>query len=88
MLACGIGYGMLISAIPAVIRQSGGAAPFPTLFGIVFTAWGMAGLCGPALAGLVFDLTASYDTAILLAFASAAGGALLTLLLPKAPRAA
>ncbi|MDE0787334.1 MAG: hypothetical protein OSB06_01525, partial [SAR324 cluster bacterium] len=40
------------------------------IYGRVFTAWGLAGLVGPWLAGLLYDVTGDYTLALLVAAAS------------------
>jgi MFS transporter, OFA family, oxalate/formate antiporter len=83
MLVCGLCYGTLISVVPAFIRMRCGEAGYSSVFGIVFTAWGMAGLCGPLAAGAIFDASGDYRNAILLALVMAGMGCSLSLLLPK-----
>ncbi|MFN4143338.1 MFS transporter [Aestuariivirga sp.] len=63
----GFCYGMLISAVPAVIRRRWGANGFAGAYGKVFTAWGLAGLAGPVSAGYLFDVTAHYNFALAVA---------------------
>lgn len=67
---CGLAYGALIAIVPVVIRARFGAAAFSRVFGIVFTAWGAAGLAGPVLAGGLHDLQGDYRLAIALAAAA------------------
>ena len=68
MMACfavvGFAYGGIIAAYPAVIAKTYGAMDSPRIYGRVFTAWGTAGLCGPWLAGRMFDLTGNYQFAL------------------------
>lgn len=63
----GLCYGVLISAIPAEVRRMSGAAGFATSYGRVFSAWGIAGITGPVMAGALYDLTHSYRAALLAA---------------------
>ncbi len=63
----GIGYGTMAGAYPVIISQLYGVANFSKIYGRVFTAWGLAGLGGPALGGLLFDRSGDYVMAILLA---------------------
>lgn len=63
----GFAYGGTIAAYPAVIAKRAGAQGSAALYGRVFTAWGAAGLAGPWLAGVLYDVSASYQTALLLA---------------------
>ncbi len=67
----GIGYGTMAGAYPVVISQLYGVANVSKIYGRVFTAWGLAGLGGPALGGLLFDWSGDYVMAILLAAAAA-----------------
>ena len=72
LCACGMAYGALISAIPLVLRLRFGAARFNKTFGLVFTAWGSAGLLGPVAAGVLFDQTGGYRLGLALAAGAAA----------------
>ncbi|NBX05079.1 MAG: MFS transporter, partial [Betaproteobacteria bacterium] len=72
LCACGMAYGALISAIPLVLRLRFGVAQFNKTFGLVFTAWGSAGLLGPVAAGLLFDQTGGYQLGLALAAVAAA----------------
>lgn len=74
---CGFAYGWLIAAIPVVIRQSLGPAAFARAFGRVFTAWGVAGLVAPSLAGLLYDWSGNYRAAIFMALGAALAGLML-----------
>ena len=64
-----LGYGIMASAIPVMVQRQFGAANFSRIFSIIFTAWGLAGLASPWLAGVLFDISGSFSIAILLAFA-------------------
>lgn len=72
LCACGMAYGALISAIPLVLRLCFGVAGFNKAFGLVFTAWGSAGLLGPFAAGVLYDQTGGYRLGLALAAGSAA----------------
>lgn len=69
---CGLAYGALIAVIPLVLRARFGVARFNKTFGLVFTAWGSAGLLGPFVGGMLYDQTGSYSSALALAAGSAA----------------
>lgn len=60
----GLCYGILISAIPAVIESIWGGKAFAQVYGRVFTAWGFAGLAGPLTGGYLFDATSDYGVAL------------------------
>lgn len=62
-----LGYGIMASAIPIMVQRQFGAANFPRYFSLAFTAWGLAGLTAPWLAGVLFDMSGSFFSAIQLA---------------------
>ncbi|MEO1494685.1 MAG: hypothetical protein AAFV19_21270 [Pseudomonadota bacterium] len=76
-------YGAIIAVYPAAIAKVFGIEDSAAIYGRVFIAWGAAGLAAPWLAGLLFDQTGGYASAIgiavLLSFASTA----LVLRLPR-----
>jgi len=78
---CGVCYGMVISAIPVLVRRRSGPQQFARVFGYVFTSWGVAGLAGPLVAGKLHDLGGSYDLPLALAAIAAGTAAVLSLLL-------
>lgn len=77
----GFSYGAVIAVYPVVISDYFGEQG-ARAYGLVFTAWGFAGLAGPWLAGLVYDWRSAYDLALSLA----AGCALLSAMLAAALR--
>ena len=71
MCVIGFAYGAIISVYPAAIsRYVGGGAAAKT-YGRVFTAWGVAGLLAPWLAGRLFDADGNYSIALWIAAALA-----------------
>lgn len=60
----GLIYGAVISAYPAAIARRFGVAAGVPVYGKVFTAWAVAGICGPMLAGVLFDATESFRLAL------------------------
>ena len=80
----GLAYGGLIAVIPVIVLTSAGADGFGYAFGRIFSAWGLAGLMGPPLAGWMFDLSESYANALMLAVALALIALITTIfLLPR-----
>lgn len=63
----GFGYGALIATYPASIAKMFGPANSARVYGRVFSAWGVAGLLAPWLAGMLFDLTGQYTEALQIA---------------------
>jgi len=75
------GYGAVASTIPVLVDDLYGKARFSKLYSIVFTAWGVAGLLSPWLAGAIYDRTGDFRVALLLALLATIGSflALVTL---------
>ena len=66
----GFGYGSVAGSFPAIVSKIYGAANVSVAFGRIFTAWGVAGLSGPLVGGLLFDWSGSYDLSIAAALGS------------------
>ncbi len=71
--ALGFAYGGTIAAYPAAIAKLFGMHSSARIYGRVFTAWGAAGLLGPWLAGVLFDVSGDYRIALLVAAAIGLG---------------
>jgi MFS family permease len=69
--ALGLGYGLRISLMPAVLIELFGVQHLGAILGIFFTASGVSAILGPPLAGFIVDATGNYQWGI--AFALAAG---------------
>ena len=70
-VALGLGYGLRIALMPAVLIELFGVQNLGKILGIFFTASGISAVLGPLLAGFIVDATGSYQWGI--AFALAAG---------------
>lgn len=82
LLLCGIAYGALIAVVPIIVRNLHGDAAFKAVFGRMFSAWGMAGLLAPAVAGSMYDATGNYTSALKAAIALTGLACVLTLVKP------
>jgi OFA family oxalate/formate antiporter-like MFS transporter len=60
----GLGYGCIAGCLPAIVARNYGVRRLATIYGRLFTAWGVAGLVGPYLGGLSYDSDGNYSTAI------------------------
>lgn len=76
----GFSYGAIIVVYPAAVTTLFGAKEAARVYGIVFTAWGLAGLGAPWLAGFLYDSSGTYQAALavailtgLISFAAAFG---------------
>lgn len=67
----GFAYGGTIAAYPAVIAKRFPGDAGPRIYGRVFTAWGAAGLFAPWAAGMLFDQSQDYTSALWVAMATA-----------------
>lgn len=63
----GIAYGALLGIFPALTYDYFGLKNSGINYGLVFTAFGAAGLIGPLTAGKIVDITGSYNYAYLAA---------------------
>lgn len=61
----GLSYGALFSLFPSATADFYGMKNLGVNYGLVFTAWGLAGIIGPLLAGWVVDTTGSYQISYL-----------------------
>jgi len=76
----GTAYGSIASGMPTIIATYYGGNRMAWIYGRVFTAWGLAGVLGPIVAGAVFDQHGDYKQIIVgamtIAFAAGISGAL------------
>lgn len=79
----GLSYGLLSGAYPAALGFYYGVHNYGRMLGRLITAWGVAGLLAPWLAGAVFDATGGYRPAVMLACAAAVVAFLVSIALPR-----
>ena len=87
----GLSYGLQTGAYPSALAIYYGAENFGRMLGRLITAWGIAGLSAPIIAGAMFDASGSYTLAVGLAAAAAALALIISTRLPGravAPEAA
>ena len=61
-------YGALIAIYPTLVNHIFGPDYSAWAYGRIFTAWGIAGLVSPSLAGWLFDQYNNYNSSLLFAF--------------------
>lgn len=83
----GFGTGGELDVVPYLLSRYFGIRSLSTLFGIVWSGWGLAGAIGPTLLGRAFDTTGSYEGMLTRLGVLTYGAALLAWSLP-APAAA
>jgi len=59
----GFNYGSCLSLFPATAADNWGTKNLGLNYGILFTAWGVGGVFGPNLAGMIADASGTYTTA-------------------------
>jgi len=82
----GFSYGALVALYPVAVSGYFGPRLAGKTYGRIFTAWGLAGLGGPWMAGAVYDWTGRYDTAVSIAGAAALGSLAMAGLLLRRPQ--
>jgi OFA family oxalate/formate antiporter-like MFS transporter len=63
----GFNYGANLSVFPSATKDYFGLKNFGVNYGFVFTAWGVGGILGPMLSGLIFDSYKNFNNAYLIA---------------------
>jgi MFS family permease len=66
----GLGYGVRIALMPAVLIDLFGVQNLGAILGIFFTASGVSAVLGPLTAGFIVDATGSYQAGIVFALAA------------------
>ena len=82
----GLSYGAASAVYPACLSLYFGAESFGRYFGPLLSAWGVAGLTAPWLAGVIFDRTGGYTLAFLIGGACALAGIVVALRIPPLKR--
>lgn len=83
----GFTFGGMLTLFPATTVDYFGIKNFGINYGMVITAWGIGGVFGPLLGGIVRDLTGTYALSYVVSGVLSAAGAVLTLF-TKAPATA
>jgi OFA family oxalate/formate antiporter-like MFS transporter len=63
----GIAYGAVFSLFPTTTAEYFGMRNLGVNYGMIFTGWGVAGVVGPMLGGMVADKTGSYNNGYIVA---------------------
>lgn len=71
----GVGFGACLVLYAAAVARAYGPDAVGRVYPLVSLSYGAGGIVGPVVAGRIFDVTASYTPALILAAALAAGGA-------------
>ena len=73
----GLCHGTILTLMPAATADRYGVKHLGVNYGFVFTAFGVAGVCGPLPGGKLRDLTGSHATAYTISAVMLLGGAVL-----------
>jgi sugar phosphate permease len=88
-LLIGFGAGGELDAVPYLVSRYFGIQSMAALYGLVWSAWGVAGAIGSVVMGRMYDTTGTYDGALVrFAVASAFAAALMLTLPACRPRRA
>ena len=79
LIVAGFTYGAIIAIYPVAVLHLVAQQVSARAYGYVFTAWGLAGLLGPWIAGVLFDERQSYTHALVLASGTSALSVIATL---------
>lgn len=82
----GITFGGMLTIYPAITADYYGLRGMGMNYGLVFTAWGIGGVLGPLLGGIVRDMTGTYIMSYVISALLSAAGARLTLKLTASKR--
>ena len=72
--------------MPVFVSRLYGADRFTAVYGRIFTAWGLAGIFAPWLAGKLFDTTGGYTAALVFSAVSLVIAGLTAVALPRDER--
>lgn len=75
----GFTFGGMLSLFPAATSDYFGMKHFGVNYGMMLTAWGVGGVFGPLMGGIVRDLTGTYVVSYVVSIALSLAGALLSL---------
>lgn len=80
LIVCAIGanYGSNLALFPSAAKDYFGLKNFGSNYGILFTAWGAAGMIMPWVNGKIMDVTGSKDLSFFIIIAMLIGAAILT----------
>jgi len=81
----GMNYGSNLALFPAATKDFFGLRAFGMNYGLLFTAWGLAGLVMPWINGLVVDLTGGNEVSYAIIVAMMAASAFLALISRRTP---
>jgi MFS transporter, OFA family, oxalate/formate antiporter len=66
-VVAGLAYGALFSLFPATTADFFGVRNLGVNYGLIFSGWGVAGIIGPILGGIVVDMTGLYTYSYIIA---------------------
>lgn len=78
---CGFAFGACFVVYPAQVAERFGTAQLGAVYPLVFLLYGLSGILGPVAGGKIFDITSSFQPAMLTACFVAATGAIITILM-------
>ena len=67
IILVGFSYGTLLSVFPSMIADLYGLKNYGTNFGVLYLAWGLAGVVAPITADIIYDINQNFNTAYVIA---------------------
>jgi MFS family permease len=78
--AAGLAYGALLSIFPSLTSDYYGMKAFGNNYGVLYTAWGLAGAIGPVIAATVMDANGNFGQAYIISAVLLIGTLIVTFL--------
>jgi len=88
VILVGFSYGTLLSVFPSITASLYGLKNYGTNYGVLYLAWGLAGVVAPMAADIIFDTNGNFHAAYLLAAAMLALIICVNILFKKANKTA
>ena len=88
VILVGFSYGTLLSVFPSITASLYGLKNYGTNYGVLYLAWGLAGVVAPMTADIIFDTNGNFHAAYLLAAAMLALIICVNILFKKANKTA
>jgi MFS family permease len=69
IIAVGFSYGTLLSVFPSMTADQYGLKNYGANYGILYLAWGLAGVVAPMMADIIYDSSGNFNMAYIISAA-------------------